>query len=250
MSIATVVADSVALVVPCCNEQHRLNRSEIDALADGAAVMVILVDDGSTDATLPLLRSIAASRAGGSVEVLALERNVGKGEAVRAGMHAASRSNPVWVGYLDADFATPATEMLRLIDVARSSSTVNAVLGSRVAMLGRQITRTPFRHYTGRVFATVASNVLGLVVYDTQCGAKLFRAGHVLDSALAEPFRSRWAFDVELLGRLIRHGFAATTFREEPLEIWHDRPGSKRSVRSSLHATATLWTVRRNLRRE
>lgn len=250
MSIATVVADSVALVVPCCNEQHRLNRSEIDALADGAAVMVILVDDGSTDATLPLLRSIAASRAGGSVEVLALERNVGKGEAVRAGMRAALRSNPVWVGYLDADFATPATEMLRLIDVARSSSTVNAVLGSRVAMLGRQITRTPFRHYTGRVFATVASNVLGLVVYDTQCGAKLFRAGHVLDRALAEPFRSRWAFDVELLGRLIRHGFAATTFREEPLEIWHDRPGSKRSVRSSLHATATLWTVRRNLRRE
>lgn len=249
MSAPTANADTVALVVPCCNEQERLNLAQIEVLTADAGVTVVLVDDGSTDATLSILRGIAAGRSGNDVEVVALEHNAGKGEAVRAGMRAALRSNPAWIGYLDADFSTPASEMLRLINVARSSDTCNAVLGSRVAMLGRRITRTRFRHYTGRVFATAASNVLGLAVYDTQCGAKLFRSGDALNCALAEPFRSPWAFDVELLGRLIRYGFAAETFREEPLEIWKDRPGSKRSVGSSLHATATLWSIRRDIRR-
>ena len=249
MSAPIGLAERVALVVPCWNEQERLNLAEIETLIDDDSVMLVLVDDGSTDATLPLLRHIAARGSGNRVEVVALERNAGKGEAVRIGMRAALRSNPVWIGYIDADFSTPASEMLRLVNVARRSDTCNAVLGSRVAMLGRRITRTRFRHYTGRVFATAASNVLGLAVYDTQCGAKLFRAGHALDCALAEPFRSRWAFDVELLGRLIRHGFPTETFREEPLEVWQDRAGSKRSLRSSLHATATLWMIRRDIRR-
>ena len=250
MSAARAADDRIAVVVPCWNEQDRLNRLEIDVLLSAAAnLAVILVDDGSTDATLSLLRTIAKQRSDADVAVVALSRNIGKGEAVRAGMRAALASNPAWVGYVDADFATPAAEMVRLIEVARGAPTCNAVVGSRVALLGRRITRTPFRHYTGRAFATIASIVLGIAVYDTQCGAKLFRAGPVLESALAEPFRSRWAFDVELLGRLLRGGFAADTFREEPLEVWHDRPGSKRSVRSSLRATASLVTIRRDLRR-
>ena len=71
-------------------------------------------------------------------------------------------------------------------------------------MMGTDIRRSAVRHYTGRLFATAGSLVLGVPVYDTQCGAKAFRVTDALRAALAEPFVSRWAFDVEVLGRLLR----------------------------------------------
>jgi dolichyl-phosphate beta-glucosyltransferase len=78
----------------------------------------------------------------------------------------------------------------------------------------------------------VASAVLRLSVYDTQCGAKLFRATPALEAAVAEPFLSRWIFDVELLGRLMTGAAGAPALTEEqvveePLLSWRDVPGSK-----------------------
>ena len=172
-------------------------------------VSLVLVDDGSTDRTLDLLRSI--ERDTSRVTVIALPRNRGKGEAVRAGLVSALAADPSWLGYVDADMATPASEILRLLDVAAGTPGVDVVLGSRVALLGRDVQRSAFRHYTGRVYATLASLVLAKAVYDTQCGAKLFRRTNAFDRSIVAPFRSRWAFDVELLGRLESAGVAAVT---------------------------------------
>ena len=243
------VATSTAwLVIPCYDEAVRLDLGGIKALVDDPRVSVVLVDDGSTDATLSMIRSLEADHPE-RVTGLALRLNVGKGEAVRRGISLAVRNSPrpTWIGYVDADLATPPAEVLRLLDIAERADEVEVVLGSRVALLGRDVRRS--RHCTGRMFATLASAVLDKPVYDTQCGAKFFRCTAALEAAIARPFHSRWAFDVELLGRLAVAGVPAEAFWEEPLLVWHDVADSRRSVRSSLRSTADLLPIWRSLRR-
>ena len=109
---------------------------------------------------------------------------------------------------------------------------VQVAIGARVGLLGKDIHRSAVRHYLGRVFATAASLILQARIYDTQCGAKLFRATPTLAAALAQPFISRWAFDVELLGRLLAGEVGAPPLPldaivEVPLDVWHDVKGSK-----------------------
>ena len=72
-----------------------------------------------------------------------------------------------------------------------------------------------------------ASIILKLPVYDTQCGAKAFRASAALSRALEEPFHARWAFDVELIGRLLANGLGCRDFVEVPLRRWVDVGGSR-----------------------
>ena len=232
----------VCLVIPAFDEEHRLPAEEIEALVADERIRLVLVDDGSSDATPRLLAELAATSA--RIEVLTLPENVGKGEAVRRGLRLACASGARHVGYVDADMATPAGEVLRLVEVALGRDDLDVVMGSRVAMLGREIVRSPFRHYTGRVFATVASVTLGKPVYDTQCGAKILRVGPELEAALERPFRSRWAFDVELLARLADHGIPGHAFWEEPLATWRDAPGSRRSIAASVKSTLEVLSLR------
>jgi dolichyl-phosphate beta-glucosyltransferase len=245
----------VAIVVPCFNEAARLDADQFARLAAdqtaGLRILVVFVNDGSTDATLDRLREIQARRPE-HVEILDLSKNGGKGEAVRQGMlHALGRDVEI-VGYLDADLSVPVDELLDLVRVMERTG-AEVVLGARVTMLGRQIERKAMRHYLGRVFASAASLTLGLRVYDTQCGGKLFRARPVLREALGEPFLSRWAFDVELLGRLlIGNAYPPVVVQqvvEHPLQVWREKAGSKLHLGGMLRAAADLGLVANDLAR-
>jgi hypothetical protein len=119
-------------------------------------------------------------------------------------------------------------------------------LGSRVALLGSRIERRWYRHYLGRVFATAASLILRLPVYDTQCGAKLFRNTEALRAALGRPFFTRWAFDVELLNRMLRESDAplgVDDLIEIPLREWRDKAGSRMGVPQMLRGGLELLTL-------
>jgi dolichyl-phosphate beta-glucosyltransferase len=218
----------VAVIVPCFNEEHRLPVAEVERyLAASSDVGLVMVDDGSRDGTLAVLQGLAA-RHPGRVSVLHLDGNVGKAEAVRRGVLAALEADPAYVGYFDADLATPlevADQFAALLD-ARPD--IRMVMGARIALLGRHIARRAHRHYLGRVFATGASLVLGLPVYDTQCGAKLLRVEPGLASLFAQPFVSRWIFDVELIARHLQEpGRTGGQIYEFPLERWTDVGESK-----------------------
>ena len=245
------MTDPIAcIVIPCFNEAQRLDRAAVLGLAAHGSVRLLLVDDGSTDATASVLAGLATESA--NIEVLTLSTNQGKAEAVRQGMVAALAGDTEFVGYYDADLATPPDELLRLVDIASATPDVVCVLGARVALLGAAIHRRAVRHYAGRLFASVASAALGVVVYDTQCGAKVFRRCDALSAATDRPFRSRWAFDVELLDRMLTGSDGVAPIRasellEVPLHAWHDVSGSQ--MRLSGAAMALLGVARIGLAR-
>jgi dolichyl-phosphate beta-glucosyltransferase len=221
----------VVLVVPAYNEANRLDPEAFLGMLSRSDLALLFVNDGSKDATADVLE-----------RVLSLPENRGKGEAVRAGMLSAVAGGAEIVGYFDADLATPPAELFRLLEVIEETGAL-VVLGSRVRLLGRDIQRRSTRHYLGRLFATAASTALGLPLYDTQCGAKLFRHTPALERALARPFRSRWAFDVELISRLRDAGDGSlreNEIEEVPLRAWRDVRGSKLSSTQMIGAAFDL----------
>jgi dolichyl-phosphate beta-glucosyltransferase len=220
------------IVVPCYNEEARLDLAEFERhLARRPDLQLLFVNDGSSDGTATLIRGFV-ERFPGRVELLELEKNSGKAEAVRRGMMAAVRGEAAAVGFWDADLATPLAEVDRFNRLLEEDEELEVVIGSRVKLLGRRIDRKASRHYLGRVAATLVSVSLALPVYDTQCGAKLFRNRGLLETTFAEPFLSRWLFDVEVLVRYRRAARAAGAALEQlvveyPLHSWQDVHGSK-----------------------
>jgi glycosyltransferase involved in cell wall biosynthesis len=217
------------LVVPCYEEEHRLELASLDALLTRETLTLVLVDDGSKDGTRRLLESYRDAHHG-RVLVHVLPQNRGKAEAVRQGLVLSLESGADIVGYTDADFATPTSELVRLLERLHQGE-LDLVFGARVRVFGSQIRREGNRHILGRVFASIASFALGEAVYDTQCGAKWFRRTEALENSVSTPFESDWAFDVELFARLFGKmgGPSLTSAKclEIPLEVWRDVPESK-----------------------
>ena len=236
---------SICIVVPCYNESARLDSAAFErALSARADTVFVLVNDGSTDDTSAVLHALG-ERYPGRVHVIDQPQNTGKAEAVRQGMLAAFGNDATLAGYWDADLATPRDAVGDFAAVLQSAPGVDIALGARVAMLGHSIERSAVRHYAGRVFATLASMTLGLAVYDTQCGAKLFRCSDATRALFAEPFGSRWVFDVELLARYLQNGGTPSGIRELPLRQWTDVPGSKVKPADFVHGVAELARIRR-----
>lgn len=239
----------VTLVVPCYNEEHRLPADELSRFELGDTTLAVcLVNDGSTDGTLSVLRKLERADPE-RFFVLDLERNHGKAEAVRLGLLAAIDRGADFVGFWDADLATPLSQLPSFMSVFEKRPDVEMVFAARVRLLGRDIRRNPARHYFGRVGATLISNTLGLAVYDTQCGAKLFRVNDAMRALFDAPFLSRWIFDVEIIARLIRqrgHLAAERAIYELPIEVWHDVQGSKVRSTDFARALTDLWKIRRH----
>ena len=224
---------SCTIVVPCYNEALRLDvRAFQNYLKRGQSERFLFVDDGSTDDTATILQELR-DFAPKQFDFISLAKNGGKAEAVRQGILKALDDQPDFVGYWDADLATPLDDIPRFCELLARKDHLQMVIGSRVRLLGRKIERRLPRHYLGRVFATLASFALGLPVYDTQCGAKLFRVSPEIRSLFETPFRTNWIFDVELIARFIRARRIAggppaeQGIHEKSLYEWRDVAGSK-----------------------
>lgn len=227
-------APRVSLVIPAYDEGNRLPPLLRDLVARlgtlaGAALETIVVDDGSRPGHSACMhaavedgaRALGARSAAHTLRFVRAPTNGGKGSAIRLGW---SHADPAaeWLGWVDGDGAITAAEALRVVQIAAGDGSVDVFAATRVKMAGRRIERRVFRHLQGRVFATLTEAWLGLGVYDTQCGLKLFRATGVrpLLPLLEE---TGWMLDVELLAHSKQRGARIT---EVPID-WTDVGESK-----------------------
>jgi dolichyl-phosphate beta-glucosyltransferase len=177
---------------------------------------------------------------------------MGKGESVRRGvLFAADKAE--YLGYWDADLSTPLDLIPDLVAVLKQRSAC-LVMGTRIKITGHEIIRKPYRHYQGRVFATLASAVIGHGFYDTQCGAKVFRQ-EIVAPCFAQPFLSRWCFDIELILRVMDCcgvddvNTLESRILEIPLRRWIDAGDSRLKATDVLRMAGDLARIYYRYRR-
>ncbi|MBW7867848.1 MAG: glycosyltransferase [Brumimicrobium sp.] len=236
-----------AIIIPCYNEAHRLKSSNfLDFLSEYKGFSLYFIDDGSTDSTLSLLKDLK-SKNEDKITVYRIEKNGGKGEAVRTGMMLAYETGQyAQIGFLDADLSTPLSEFVSLTSFLIQTHK-KAVFGSRLKIGGTRIDRSPFRHIVGRFFATLISWTIKIPFYDTQCGAKVFES-ITAAKVCQKPFVSRWLFDVEIILRLKKiWGEAIFKYLHEfPLGEWTQVDGSKISFLDGVKVPFELRKIRKN----
>jgi glycosyltransferase involved in cell wall biosynthesis len=208
---------------------------------------VLVSDDGSQESEREALRRVvreAQARVGGGGPLirdpLFTENNTGKGGAVLRGWDASPEADVL--AFADADGAVGVDEIVR-VEASFRSGDYDALFANRVKMLGRTVERSLKRHLSGRVFATLVSNVAQIPAYDTQCGLKLVRRAAF---EKIRPFQETvgFAFDVELCLLLLKFGFRVIEF---PVD-WRDVPGSKVSlVRDSWRMAREVFRIRRRV---
>jgi len=230
------VAPRLSVVVPAFEESAAIAstvaalRSGLNPAARAGGLELIIVDDGSSDATA------ARAAAAGADRVLRLNPHRGKGAAVRAGVQAASGSV---VAFCDADLAYPPEQLLRLL--ARIDAGWDVAVGSRRHVDTVTLVRARrTREVTGRVFsALTAAAVLGRA-HDTQCGVKAFRSG----AAQAIFSRARvdgFAFDVEIF---VIAAALALSVAEVPVELSNSGASSVSVGRDTVRMLRDLVRIR------
>jgi len=219
------------IVIPCYNEATRLNTAAlVDFCRENLDIVFCLVNDGSRDNTINRLTELQNEIGPHRIDVVNLSNNQGKAAAIHHGvLNLFDKDDLRTVGDWDADFSTPLAAVLDFRRVLSDCPDVQVVTGCRFKRLGATVVRNVLRHYLGRVGASLISLKLGIGVYDTQCGAKLFRTA-VARQVFTTPFCSSWLFDVEIFARLIKILGIDKTQKmvyEYPLTEWKDQAGSK-----------------------
>ncbi len=218
----------ICIIIPCYNEEKRLDlNTYLGFIKKYSFISLLFVNDGSSDNTTDLLQRIVDDK---NIFLLDLSKNYGKAEAVRrAALFTYNKINPEWIAYWDADLATPLDEILHMYDCVSNNTNFELVFASRIKRIGSNIKRSAFRHIVGRVLSTFVSIILKMPIYDSQCGAKLFRA-RLVNILFQDEFLSKWLFDIELIARFRNYYGLQNTLNsilEYPVLNWTEIPGSK-----------------------
>jgi dolichyl-phosphate beta-glucosyltransferase len=233
---------ALTIVIPAFDEAQRLGETlrhiREHAAASGQAWEVIVVDDGSTDATADVVRQFVADPL--TLQLLVHPTNRGKGYSVRRGMLAASGDV---VLMCDADLSTPIEEIEKLRPWVDQGYDV--VIGSRDMPESKLDPPQPrLRRLMAAVFRALRRRLMLPALRDTQCGFKLFRSC-AARAVCARQTVDGWLFDCEVLGLADRLGYRI----KEVGVVWHHHPHSRvRLLREAIVAAPTLLAIRRRLK--
>jgi len=231
------------LVIPSYKESDRLPQFLVKLQTLGVlgrqGWTVRIVDDGSGVEEVERLENALLGRDlrfDQRLELVQLPKNQGKGGAVYSGWKDHRKFS--LLGFVDADGAVPANEVMRVLELAENSPDT-AFFASRVKMRGRTVCRSSMRHLSGRLFASFVGMFIDEETYDSQCGLKIIPA-NVFE--MIEPWLNErgFAFDVELLAALLE---VKCPVVEVPID-WVDVAGSKvRLLRDSFRMFFAVRTI-------
>ncbi len=228
----------LSIVIPAYNEEARLGamlteytRYFIEAYGDDVELIVVV--NGSRDHTEDVAESFVRDHA--QVRIIVEPSAIGKGGAIMMGAAVAQGD---WIGFVDADGATPPAAFNELMQHRDEG---DAIIASRWLPGSVVNPRQPLkRRIASRIFNRLVRLLFKVTITDTQCGAKLIR-GDAMKHVLPKLGLTRWAFDVDLLFQLRRAGYRIS---ERPTE-WHDVAGSQLKVgRASLEMLLAITRLR------
>jgi dolichyl-phosphate beta-glucosyltransferase len=215
-------APQYSIIIPAFNESERISTTLERVLGYAAEQRwnseVIVVDDGSRDATTDIVREYMQKNP--AVRLLQNPGNRGKGYSVRNGMLNAKGDVLL---FSDADLSSPIEEAHKLFSAVANGADV--AIGSRWLQTELQTRRQPlYRQFFGRIFNLALRLVLGLNFKDTQCGFKAF-SRRSAEAIFPHQHIERWGFDPEILFLARRFGFKTV---EVPVS-WAHREGTRLS---------------------
>jgi dolichyl-phosphate beta-glucosyltransferase len=230
---------SFSVIIPAFNEEQRLPETlnKLEAFFKNLHLEfleIIVIDDGSTDGTAEVVRSMESTNS--HLRLLQNPGNRGKGYAVRHGMLKATGE---WRLMTDADLSTPIEEILKLCQCALRDH-ADVLLGSRA--LDRRLVsihQSLFREFGGRFFNVIMRAVTRLPFLDTQCGFKLYQAD-AASTVFSRQILDGFSFDVEDIFIANRLGLKVI---EVPV-LWANVEGTKVSLRSTVRAFLDLLRIR------
>jgi dolichyl-phosphate beta-glucosyltransferase len=229
-----MTAPALSVVVPAFNEAARLPPTletvRAYLAASGIPHEIVVVDDGSADATAEVARAAGAT-------LLRNERNRGKGHAARRGMLAARGARRLMT---DADLSTPIDELPRLM--AKLDEGYDVAIASRAVEGARIEVRQPaYREGMGRLFNLCVRVLAVPGIHDTQCGFKLFTAA-AAEASFGPARLDGFSFDVETLFLARRRGLRIA---EVPV-VWRNDAASRVGAASGFRAFLDLGRIRVN----
>ena len=237
---------TVHLIIPCYQESGRIGPflAELCKVTQAiGGVTIRVVEDGSDAAEVARMREILAplcQQHAHLLDPLFLPANLGKGGAVYAGWDQETQAD--WLGFVDADGSCSASEVARLIQLARQQPTPHiALFASRLGQFGRKVHRQWQRRFIGHVFGSLVATLLHIRIHDSQCGLKLVPRSAYTRIAPALRIHG-FAFDVELLAALHDSG---CPFQEVPIS-WFEIPGGHvHLIRDSIRMARDVLAIRR-----
>lgn len=232
---------STSLIIPAFNEEHRLNpflRSVLQYLRRHPKELkeIIIINDGSTDATATILRYYQTKI--DRLKVLTHATNQGKGAAVRTGILAAQGDLLI---FMDADGATPISELPKMTAVLDKA---DIGIGNRWLKGAKTARNSWIRQFSGWI-NRIYMRLLGLGAIDVMCGFKGYRRKVALD-LFTDLQEKRWLFDTEIAYKAKLHGYTIANF---PIR-WTSQDGSKLSTFTLIKSAFKIWPLIRRIKHQ
>lgn len=235
-------------VIPCYNEASRFNMAyftellrQLNNFEKDVNIKFLFVNDGSTDQTFARLQTISQLE---NVMILTLETNLGKANAIRHGLIKAGSLNPNFVAYLDADGAFSVTSVIEGFNFYMQMSKnkeIDMMTFARIKLSGNHILRKKHRHIIGRFIAFLLNIYSEIKIYDSQSGFKILSSKFLDPKVIAEPFKTRWFIDWELIVR----NKVPLHILEVPVTYWSDVANSKITIKNSFRVIQEIIVIKK-----